>query len=57
MNCENHFCIYWKEHHCVLERIELDEVGTCCTCILVDVDENQLEQARCRAREYEKMRI
>ncbi len=54
MICENAFCIYWNQHHCILDEIELDETGTCRTCILVSLEESILENARLTSLAKEK---
>jgi hypothetical protein len=42
MTCENEYCIYQKENKCCFEKIELDSVGMCATCIRISLDENFL---------------
>ena len=46
MECENHFCIYCKEHRCCLDTISLDIRGNCQDCIYVSLPEKDLQQAK-----------
>lgn len=46
MQCENHFCIYWDNNLCILDKISLDVLGCCQNCIYVDIDDNILQTAR-----------
>lgn len=46
MNCENRLCVYWRENLCILDKIEIDSLGMCSACILVDIAETQLRAAR-----------
>lgn len=41
-SCENEFCIYQKEGHCVLDSIELDAKGNCRESITIEVEKNLL---------------
>lgn len=48
--CENRFCIYWeKDDTCWLDEIELTPLGSCFSCILLNVPEEELDEARARA--------
>lgn len=29
--CQNVFCIYWKQEHCLLDRLSIDQQGLCKT--------------------------
>ena len=51
MQCENMFCIYWKEGKCLLDKISLDIMGCCQECIYVDIGEESLRMAREKAIE------
>ena len=44
--CENYYCVYWKENHCVLEDIELDRLGTCVVYQHVPVNPSIVERGR-----------
>lgn len=44
--CENYYCAYWKENHCVLEDIELDRLGTCVIYQHVPVNPTIVERGR-----------
>lgn len=46
IKCENIFCVYWLHGHCKLSTISLGLFGNCLDCIVVDVDELELEQKR-----------
>lgn len=46
MECENHFCIYCKEHRCRLDIISLDIRGNCQDGIYVSLPEKDLQQAK-----------
>lgn len=50
MHCENFFCIYWKESHCILNQISLDIQGSCQSCIYVNIDEHCLNRKRIEGR-------
>lgn len=49
MNCQNIFCIYWKDNTCVLSDIELDIQGSCTSCIYVDFNKDELSAIRNKA--------
>lgn len=49
MNCENKFCIYWEDDYCALNEISLDILGTCTSCIYVDIDDKTLKEEREKA--------
>ena len=49
MNCENKFCIYWEDDYCTLNEISLDILGTCTSCIYVDIDDKTLKEEREKA--------
>ena len=46
MKCDNEFCIYETNGHCVLEEIELDITGQCKDCIYVTINEKILNSAK-----------
>lgn len=46
MNCENIFCIYWKDNNCILNEISLDIIGNCQSCIYVDLSNDLLAKYR-----------
>ena len=50
MDCENIFCVYWKEGKCEFESVSLDIMGNCSTCIYIKLDEGILEKQREKAR-------
>ncbi len=41
--CENNWCIYNRGLLCLLSSIDLDELGICRTCTMVDMDAEELE--------------
>ena len=41
--CENEFCIYQQQGHCILSNIELNTFGACDSCIYVNIDSKQLK--------------
>ena len=41
--CENNWCIYNRRLLCLLSSIDLDELGICRTCTMVDMDAAELE--------------
>ena len=51
MNCENKFCIYYENHVCTLETIDINTFGCCDSCIYIDLDESVLKDARRKIRE------
>lgn len=56
MNCENIFCIYWDEHVCTLENIDIDSAGCCESCIYVEFEKNELDKLRKKQlQEYENL--
>lgn len=46
MKCELRLCVYWQDDECILNQITIDSLGMCSECILVDIDESILAQAR-----------
>lgn len=46
MNCDNCFCIYFKQGQCILEKISLNNLGSCENCIYIDIDEETLQKER-----------
>ncbi len=50
MLCDNLLCIYEKEHHCLLNRIDLDEEGRCRQCIMIAWTEEELQAKKERIR-------
>lgn len=50
MNCENNFCVYWEDENCILDNVSLDVLGCCKACILVEISDQDLKQARNRFR-------
>ena len=46
IRCENGFCIYYQEDHCILREVFLDIQGNCSSCIYVAIEEDYLETKR-----------
>ena len=50
MKCENFFCVYWEAGTCWLDEIEVDELGRCFSCILVNIPPEVVEEERRKMR-------
>ncbi len=46
MRCENNFCIYCNEYKCTLDEINIDTIGLCTECILIDLDDDTLNEQK-----------
>ncbi len=46
MRCENNFCIYCDKYKCTLDEINIDTIGLCTECILIDLDDNTLSKQK-----------
>lgn len=46
LSCENEFCIYQKQGHCILNSVNLDIQGNCLECIYVNIDEETLNNMK-----------
>ena len=44
MNCALNYCIYNKDHVCILNEIEIDSLGMCESCELVSVPEERIDE-------------
>ena len=53
INCENYLCIYWNEHECLLDSIDLDSAGTCQSCMYCIKNDEELDKIR--KKELEKI--
>lgn len=51
MECDNIFCIYWKDKYCMLDEISIDAAGTCRERIDIMLGEDILEPLRRSTRE------
>ena len=51
MECLNNFCIYQKGDKCILDRISIDTLGMCESCIVANIDEQILEDSKKRMLE------
>lgn len=55
MKCENSFCIYQSEGKCLLDIVEIDNMGMCTECIYPNIDKEVLNQAKLKfLNNYEK---
>lgn len=50
MDCENRYCIYQENGKCLLSSISLDIIGQCTECIMVTLDEAELENKKRKER-------
>ena len=48
MNCANDYCLYNKEFKCTLEEVNIDSMGICDDCILVNIDNDVLATEKVR---------
>ena len=46
ISCENDFCIYQKNGHCILNSIELNTFGACDSCIYININNKQLKEEK-----------
>ncbi len=46
MNCENRFCIYCNSAKCTLNEINIDSMGMCGACIIIDLDDDILKPVK-----------
>ena len=46
MNCANDYCLYNNEYECTLEEININSMGACDDCILVNIDKDILEMEK-----------
>ena len=46
MNCENIFCIYQSKSKCILENVDINNMGMCADCIYPDIDEKLIISPR-----------
>ncbi len=46
MNCENIYCVYWRDNECSLREISLDIQGSCKNCIYVNIPVNEIRKQR-----------
>jgi len=48
LNCANDYCLYNKEFKCTLEEVNIDSMGICDDCILVNIDNDVLATEKVR---------
>ena len=46
INCEYELCIYNKNYRCILEKVNIDQVGLCADSTPVALDETFLKQEK-----------
>lgn len=44
--CENDYCVYYKDGHCILEKINISFLGLCSDFIIIDIPEDELKKLR-----------
>lgn len=49
--CENRLCIYWEENACILSGVSMDSLGMCEECILVSLEDEELDKKRKQLRQ------
>ena len=59
INCEYELCIYNKNYRCILEKVNIDQVGFCADSTPVMLDETFLKQEKerqlkCREQNLER---
>lgn len=45
-NCDNNFCCFWEDGQCVLDKITVDEYGSCVESVRPDIPADYLEYKR-----------
>ena len=43
MKCRQDYCIYNEDFFCILDGIEINELGMCEACIIVSIPDNELK--------------
>ncbi len=46
MNCENTFCIYCDDDKCILEEININSLGRCDACIIINLSDELLRKEK-----------
>ena len=46
LSCQNEFCVYQKQGHCILNSVSLDIQGNCLDCVYVNVEEESLNDLK-----------
>jgi len=44
LNCEFDYCIYNKEHTCILDEIQIDSLGMRSECEIISVSKESVEE-------------
>lgn len=50
--CENSFCVHWRDYACMLDKINLDMLGSCGSCVPIQLSDDHLEPYRKKQRAY-----
>ena len=48
MTCEYQLCIYNSDAECIVKEPQINEIGMCESCIIVDLDEKFLKKEKMR---------
>ena len=51
MQCENTWCIYQENWHCILDETSIDSIGMCMECICISYESDELERKKREKRE------
>ena len=46
MTCEFDYCIYNKQHKCLISTPKINSLGMCDDCIIISLDENFLDSEK-----------
>ena len=57
MSCENDYCIYNVENKCRFEKVAINSLGMCESCIIVSLDKSFLEMEKKKQRTEIDMRL
>ena len=46
MKCENNYCIYNRQHKCLVDEPEMNSLGMCDSCIIISLEGDFLENEK-----------
>ncbi|MCL2842332.1 MAG: hypothetical protein FWE28_02540 [Oscillospiraceae bacterium] len=46
MKCRLNYCIYNRDNTCLIEEVQLDELGMCQECMIVSLPEQELNMRK-----------
>ena len=46
MTCEYELCIYNRDFSCIVDNPEINSLGMCDVCIIIDIDKKFLEKEK-----------